>query len=154
MRDIKEVEGLTYSAISKRTQEIGIPIPAKTIERKLAPGGDSQDIMRETARAIEIAILGSAPYPCYLAFVEAQSGQANADGKDNTGEVQRLLHELEAVRTSYKEELESVRASYKAELETVRMEAQKKIEYLRAENEKKERTIERLENRIDKILDK
>ena len=100
--------------------------------------------MRETARAIEIAILGSAPYPCYLAFIEAQGGQTSAESKDQTGEVQRLLHELEMVRTSYKEELESVRASYKAELETVRSEAQQKIDYLRAENEKKDRIIDRL----------
>jgi hypothetical protein len=142
MRDIKEVEGLTYAAISKRTQEIGIPIPAKTVEKKLSPGGDGQDIMRETARALEIAILGSAPYPCYLAAIEANHGQVK-DTPDQSSEVQHLLREIELIHTAYKEELETVRA-----------EAQKKIDYLRAEIEKKEHTIDRLENRIDRILDK
>jgi molecular chaperone HtpG len=32
---MKEVEGLTYADISRRTQEIGIPIPSKTIEKKI-----------------------------------------------------------------------------------------------------------------------
>jgi peptidoglycan hydrolase CwlO-like protein len=51
-------------------------------------------------------------------------------------------------------EIELIHTAYKEELETVRGEAQKKIDYLRAEIEKKEHTIDRLENRIDRILDK
>lgn len=132
MRDMKEVEGLTYADISRRTQEIGVPIPSKTVEKKLAPGGDGQDIMRETARAIEIAILGSAPYPCYRAFLEANPHTVKPDA-DHTDEVQHLLREIEMIH-----------AAYRAELETVRAEAQKKIDYLRAENEKKDRLIDRL----------
>jgi hypothetical protein len=47
MRDMKDVEGLTYAEISDRTNP---KIPARTIEKKLSPGGDGQDMMRETAR--------------------------------------------------------------------------------------------------------
>lgn len=124
MRDMKEVEGLTYAEISKRTQEIGVPIPAKTIEKKLAPGGDGQDTMRETARAIELAILGVAPYPCYMAFLDAHPDSAKETLATNA-EILRLTQELE----------------------TLRAESQKKVDHLLAENERKNRII-------DKLLDK
>lgn len=116
MRDMKEVEGLTYAEISKRSN-----IPSKTIEKKLSPGGDGQDIMRETARAIEDAILGSAEHPCYLAFV--------ADTPIDKHSAANLQIELDRL---YKE------------LETVRSEAQAKIDFLRAENAKKDHIIEKL----------
>lgn len=132
MRDMKEVEGLTYAEISDRTNP---RIPARTIEKKMSPGGDGQDMMRETARAIEDAILGSTPHPCYLAFLES-----NPDlGQSRTvleAEISRLHRDIELLHQSYKAELESVRA-----------EAKLKIDYLRAENEKKDRVI-------DKLLDK
>lgn len=124
MRDMKEVEGLTYADISKRTQDLGVYIPAKTIEKKLAPGGDGQDIMRETARAIEMAILGSAPYPCYMAFMDAHPDSAKETMAINV-EIVRLTQELEALR----------------------VESRKKIDHLLAENERKNRII-------DKLLDK
>ena len=124
MRDMKEVEGLTYAEISRRTHEIGIPLPPKTIEKKLAPGGDGQDIMRETARAIEIAILGSAPYPCYATFQDARPDQEQLAMAANA-EVARLTAELNALQ----------------------QESRKKIDHLLAENERKNRII-------DKLLDK
>lgn len=124
MRDMKEVESLTYAEISRRTQEIGIPIPAKTIEKKLAPGGDGQDTMRETARAIELAILGSAPYPCYMAFMDA-----HPDGAKET-----MAVNAEIIRLT-------------KEIETLKAESQRKVDHLLAENERKNRII-------DKLLDK
>lgn len=127
MRDMKEIEGLTYAEISKRSN-----IPSKTIEKKLSPGGDGQDIMRETARAIEDAILGSAQHPCYLAFLEE-----NTDRRKNTDnaqvEIDKLLKEIEELKMSHKQELESVRS-----------ETQKKVDYLLAENQKKDKIIDRL----------
>ena len=129
MRDLKEVEGLTYAEISHRTQELGVPIPAKTIEKKLAPGGDGQDIMRETARAIEIAILGAAPSPCYRVFASATP----AVPTELEQEIERLHHEIDQIH-----------AAYRAELETVRTEAKQKVDYLRAECEKKDKLIDRL----------
>lgn len=142
MRDMKEVEGLTYAEISRRTAELGVPIPAKTIEKKLSPGGDGQDIMRETARAIELAILGPAPYPCYMAFLDDNPSKAQGT-PDAEAEILRLHKEIELLHQSYRDELA-----------TVRSDDQKKIEYLRAEIDKKDRAIERLETRIDKLLDK
>lgn len=124
MRDMKEVEGLTYTEIARRTQALGLPIPAKTIEKKLAPGGDGQDTMRETARAIELAVIGSAPYPCYMAFLDEHPDIAAKSISVNL-EIRRLNQELE----------------------TLRAESQKKIDHLLAENERKNRII-------DKLLDK
>lgn len=124
MRDMKDVESLTYAEISRRTQEIGVPIPAKTIEKKLSPGGDGQDIMRETARAIELAILGPAPYPCYMAFQDAQPEQAKHSMAADA-EIARLNNELAALRA----------------------ESQKKIDHLLAENERKNRIIDKLLDR-------
>lgn len=142
MRDMKDVETLTYAEISRRTVELGVPVPAKTIEKKLSPGGDGQDIMREIARAIELAILGSSPYPCYMAFLDDNPGKAQA-AQDSEAEIIRLHKEIELLHKSYQDELSAVRAD-----------DQKKIEYLRAENEKKDQIIERLDKRIDRLLDK
>ena len=124
MRDMKEVEELTYPEIAKRTQALGLPIPAKTIEKKLAPGGDGQDIMRETARAIELAILGSAPYPCYMAFFD--------EHPDAAGKSIAISAEI---------------ARLNAELETLRAESQRKVDHLLTENERKNRIIDKLLDR-------
>lgn len=121
MRDMKEVEGLTYAEISARTNP---PIAARTIEKKLSPGGDGQDIMRETARSIETAILGSIDHPCYLSSVLMQS--------DTTGAKAALEAEI---------------ARLTAEIATIKTEAQRKIDYLLAESQRKDRII-------DKLLDK
>lgn len=130
MRDMKSVEGLTYADIAARSG-----IPAKTIERKLSPGGDGQDIMRGIATAIESAILGSTPHPCYNAFLEANPGHGKIENELEV-EIARLHHEIELLHQSYREELATVRAD-----------DLKKIDYLRAENEKKDRIIERLLNK-------
>lgn len=127
MRDMKEIEGLTYAEISKRSN-----IPAKTIEKKLSPGGDGQDIMRETARAIEDAILGSAQHPCYVAFL--------AEMPDASRSVVDMQLEITRLRTK----IAQLQDEHKAELERERSESQKKVDYLRAENEKKDRIIDRL----------
>lgn len=139
MRDMKEVEGLTYAAISTRTQELGVPIPAKTIEKKLSPGGDGQDIMRETARAIELAILGPAPYPCYKAFLDANPGKA-PETTDFEAEITRLHHDIELLNQSYREELETVRAESKAKVDHLL----KQIDYLRSVNDSNMKIIAKL----------
>lgn len=116
MRDMKEAEGLTYAEISERTEP---RIPARTIERKLAPNGDGQDIMREVARAIEGAILGSTPYPCLLSVMGA-----------------------DALKSAAAQETEI--AKLREALETLKAESQRKIDYLMKENERKDRIIDRL----------
>ena len=127
MRDMKEAEGLTYAEISAKTNPT---IPARTIERKLSPGGDGQDIMRETARAIEEAILGLTPHPCYLSFLAEASGAVEA-------------------KNSLEEEI----VRLQAELIAVKEEAQKKIDYLLADNKKKDTIIEKLLDRQEQLFD-
>lgn len=95
MRDMKIANGLTNSDVAERSG-----VSTKTVEKIMALSC-TQDIMRETARLIEDAIIGSSnQYPCYLAFEDMNTGGS------------ALLE------------------NYKAELKTVREEAQRKIDYL------------------------
>ena len=129
MRAAKDYEGLTYAEISART----VPqIPARTIEKKLAPGGDGQDLMRETRRAIETAILGPVLSRCYRSFMDSLPAGTKSSA------------DLEAEMTMLRKNIEMIHASYQKELEIVRAEAQTKIDYLLTENEKKDRIITRL----------
>lgn len=114
MRAVKDYEGYTYAEISERTNP---PIAPRTVEKKLAPGGDGQDLMRDTARAIENAILGCAPFPCYLDLLESVSNINNLQV-----EIARLTNELSSLR----------------------IESQKKIDHLLSENERKNRIIDKL----------
>lgn len=131
MRDMKEVEGLTYAEISKRSG-----LPSKTIEKKLSPGGDGQDIMRETARLIEAAIIGSSnQYPCYMAFME--------NVPDNT----KAIMSTEAEMAELRKNIAHIHEAYNKEMDTIRAEAQKKIDYLLKD-------IARKDAIIDKLLDR
>lgn len=133
MRDMKEVNGLTNADIAEKA---GVSI--KTIERIMAINCE-QDIMRETARRIENAIIGSSnQFPCYHTFEETAT--ANND--------------MKAI-------IDNIHASYAAERNIIREEAQKRIDemreqverlriqidYLRLENDRKARVI-------DKFLEK
>ena len=63
MRDVKEVKHRTNAAIAAAAE-----VSIKTIERIMAISID-QDIRRETARRIEIAVIGTSnQYPCYLDY--------------------------------------------------------------------------------------
>lgn len=82
--------------------------------------------MRDTARRIEKAIIGSASqYPCYLAFEE--------EHLPNDQKLNDALRELERAlddNRDYRDALDRIHDSYKAEMETIRAEAQKKIDFL------------------------
>lgn len=123
MRDMKKVNGLTNAYIA---EESGVSI--KTIERIMAQSSD-QDIMRETARRIENAIIGSSNrFPCILAFEESVP--------DNTQQLSTALAELEKAledNKDYRAALDNIHASYDAEMKTIREEAQRKIDYLMEE---------------------
>lgn len=80
MRDVKEVKHLTNAHIAA-TADVSI----KTIERIMAINCE-QDIMRATARRIEIAVIGASDqYPCYLDY----------DDSTVTERINRLLAEIE-----------------------------------------------------------
>jgi len=151
MRDMKNVNGLTNAEVAARS---GVSI--KTIERLMALKCD-QDIMRETARLIEDAIIGSSnQYPCYLAFEESIP--------DNAHQLSVALTELEralADNTDYRTALDNIHASYTAEMQLIREEAQRKIDYLlseveqaRTEAEHWRHENERKGNLIDKYMEK
>ena len=63
MRDVKEAKHLTNAHIATDAD-----VSIKTIERIMAISID-QDIRRETARRIELAVIGASnQYPCYLDY--------------------------------------------------------------------------------------
>lgn len=119
MRDMKEVNGVTNAYISEKSG-----LSEKTIERALSMS-NMQDIMRDTARLIENAIIGStSQYPCHLAFEEEH--RPNNNMNDAMRELERAL----ADNKEYKDALDNIHTSYKAELDLVRAEAQRKIDFL------------------------
>ena len=122
MRVIKEANGLTNTEIAETT---GISV--KTIEKLLALTYE-QDIMRETARKIEEAIVGSATlFSCYLAFEE--------NLPDDVPKLKAAFQMLEGAKAKEGHLLE--------EIDRLR----KELEYFKTENDRKARII-------DKLLDK
>lgn len=151
MRDMKDANDLTNAYIAEKS---GVSV--KTIERLMALNVD-QDIMRETARRIEDAIIGSSnQYPCYLAFEE--------NIPDNTQQITVAMTELEralADNKDYRQALDNIHASYNAEMQLIRDEAQKKIDYLLKDIERLHADVEywRSENTrkgqlIDRYMEK
>jgi transcriptional regulator with XRE-family HTH domain len=146
MRDMKEVNGLTNAYIAEKS---GVSI--KTIERLMAQNIE-QDIMRETARRIEDAIIGSSnQYPCILAFEE--------NAPEDTKKLNDALRDLERAlddNKDYRAMLDKIQASYNAEMQFIREDAQKKIAFLVSQVEQLRRDNDNLwaeNNRKSKIVD-
>lgn len=147
MLDMKEARGLTNAYIAEKSE-----VSIKTVERLMALNSE-QDIMRETARRIENAVIGSSnQYPCYLAYEEQHSGSDQ--------QLSAALRDLEKAlsdNNGYRAALDNIHASYNMEMQTIREEAQKKIDYLikHIEELRKETEYLRIENdRKAKIIDK
>lgn len=158
MRDMKNANGLTNQDIADKT---GISI--RTIDRLMALNCEN-DIMRETARLIEDAIIGSSnQYPCYLAFQE-ESMPSESKLNDAMRELERVL----ADNQDYRAALDNIHTSYKAEMETIRTEAQKEIDYLKeqiarlqlekdylwAENNRKSKVVDMFLEKQNVLLEK
>lgn len=136
MRDMKEANKLTNSYIAEKS---GVSI--KTIERLMALNSE-QDIMRETARRIEDAIIGSSnQYPCYLAFEETLPNNSQ-QLTDATRELERVLADNEDYRVA----LDNIHASYNAEILLVRDDGQKRLD----ESQKR---LEEAQKMIDFLLE-
>ena len=144
MRDMKEVKGLTNAYIAEVS---GVSI--KTIERLMAQNCE-QDIMRETARRIEDAIIGSSnTYPCILAFEESMPKESDAKR-----DLERALADNRNIHAI----LDGIHASYNAEIQAIREEAKQKVDFLVSdvtrlqavvdhllmENDRKSRMIEKI----------
>lgn len=123
MRDMKELNGLTNAEISEKS---GVSI--RRIEKIMSLSCET-DIMRETARAIEDAIIGSSnQYPCHLAF-EAAAPDSEQKLTEATRELERAL----ADNQDYRVALDNIHASYNAEMQRLRDDAQKQVSFLLAE---------------------
>lgn len=80
MRDVKELAHLTNAYISKEAD-----VSIKTIERIMAINIE-QDIMRATARRIELVVIGPVgDHTCYLDY----------NGSTSAERINRLLAEIE-----------------------------------------------------------
>lgn len=146
MRAMKEANGLTNAEVAERS---GISI--KSIERIFSANYD-QDIMRDTARRIEDAIIGSSnQYPCYLAFEE--------NTPHDSHKLNEALLDLEralADNEDYRKALDGIHASYNAEMQIIRDDAQKKIDFLRAQIDRLQRDNDYLwaeNNRKSRVVD-
>jgi hypothetical protein len=143
MRDMKDVKGLTNAYISEVS---GVSI--KTIERLMAQNCE-QDIMRETARRIEDAIIGSSnTYPCILAFEESKPDEA---------QTLRDLERALAENRNFNAMLERIQASYDAEIKAIREEAKQKVDFLVKDVDRLQAVVEHLlteNDRKSRIVDK
>lgn len=144
MRALKEANKLTNAEIEKRS---GVSV--KTIEKIMALNCD-QDIMRDTARRIEEAILGASDqFPCYLDFSVPEAGEKlNAALTD----LERALHDNE----DYRNAIVNVQITHATELQAVRDEDNAKIADLRSQIDRAQRENDYLWaeiNRKSKIID-
>ena len=134
MRDMKDLNGLTNAEIAEKSG-----VSMKTIERLMALNSD-QDIMRETARRIEDAVIGSSnQYPCFLAFEEAMP-EDSKKLNDALRELERAL----ADNKDYRAALDNIHSSYNTEMQIIRDEAQRKVDYLLGQ-------VDRLRKEIDDL---
>lgn len=146
MRAMKEANHLTNQEIEKRS---GVSV--KTIEKIMALSCD-QDIMRDTARRIEEAIMGSSiQFPCYMEFA---SSVPEASEKLNKAliDLERALNDNE----DYRNAMNNVQVTHAAELQAIRDEYNTKIAQLRTQLERAQRDNDNLwveVNRKAKIID-
>ena len=157
MRDLKATNGLTNAYIAEKAE-----LSIKTVEKVLGPTPPDQDIMRDTARRIENAIIGAtSQYPCYLAFEEENMPDVQKYN-DAQLELKRLLQDnqeyravQENIHASYKEEMDAIRASYRAEIDAVRADAQKNEDYLKnqliKEEQEAQKKIDSLNEQIARL---
>ena len=157
MRAIKEKTGITNREIEKQS---GVSV--KTIEKIMAINCD-HDIMRDTARLIENAIIGSATsYPCYLAFeenvpeVSQRVSGALADLERSLGEQHTAV--VDNLRNTHAAEMLAIKAKHTAEINSIKEAEAVKVQYLKelverlqrekdnlwAENVRKSRIIDQL----------
>lgn len=127
MRDMKDINDLTYAEIAEKSG-----LSERTVQNKLSEKND-EDVMRETARLIENAIIGSSnQYPCYLAFQDSLPKEA------------RTVHEVEGEMAELRKNISMIHDSYNLELNKVRQEAQAKIDFLKEQIAFKDGVIKKL----------
>lgn len=159
LRAMKEANGLTNKEIEQRSK-----VSLKTIEKVMALNID-QDIMRDTARRLEDAILGtSTGYPCYLAFEEnvpEVSQKLNAALR----EMERTLADsdedhrkaLDNIHSAHTAEIQAIKANHSLEIQAIREEEARKLQYMQVLVERLQREKDNLwaeVNRKSRIIDR
>lgn len=155
MRDMKDLNDMTNADVAEKS---GVSV--KRVEQLMA-GNSKNDIMRETARLIEDAIIGSSnQYPCYLAFEETLPADNSQQLAAAMKELERVLADnedykdaLDDIHTSYKAELQAIREDAEKEKQAIREEAQRKIDYLLTEIDYLRRENERKSKIVDKYIE-
>ena len=160
LRAMKEANDLTNKEIEQKSK-----VSLKTIEKIMALNTE-QDIMRDTARKLENAIIGdSTQYPCYLAF-EENVPEMSPRLSEAIRELERTLANsdedhrkaIDNIHASHTAEVQAIKAKHIQEMQAVKDEDAVKIQYLQTlverlqrendnlwtENTRKSRIIDRL----------
>ena len=104
MRDVKEVAHLTNADIAK-----GADISVKTIERIMAINID-QDIMRATARRIELAVIG--PVGKHICEIDYDDNATAEKISSLLAEKEALELRLEKIDELHRADVRAIRAEY------------------------------------------
>ena len=157
MRDIKEVDGLTFEEIAARTNG---QMSVASLQGALAPG-TTRDLNRETARIIENAIFGmDVAHPCPFEFLD----NMDADGK-RVMEVEEELSQLrsnigkthefqEKVINSIREDAEKRFYELKDKYEREVAYLKSQVEALQVDNNRLREQMDRKDDYIDRLAKK
>ena len=153
MRDMKELHGLTIDQIARASD-----VSDKTIARLMKVAtmtaedfakADIPDLLRDTARRIENAIIGSSnKYPCYL-----DSEEETTQSELRLNEALRDLERAVTDNQDYRSALEGIHTSYNAEMQAIRDDARRKIDYLLSELNRVRQNNDRLCKELDNLWD-
>ena len=149
IRAVKEKAGYTNIEVAE-----GARVSLSTVESIMSLSREN-DILRDTARAIENFVLGvGTGYPCYLAFEE--------NIPDVSQRVSNAMHDLERqldaehlealdnLRNSHSAEMLAIKAAHAAEIDAIKAEAATKVQYLLSHLERIEQEHDHLWNELER----
>ena len=149
IRAVKEKAGYTNTEVAE-----GARVSLSTVESIMSLSREN-DILRDTARAIENFVLGvGTGYPCYLAFEE--------NIPDVSQRVSNAMHDLERqldaehlealdnLRNSHSAEMLAIKAAHAAEIDAIKAEAATKVQYLLSHLERIEQEHDHLWNELER----
>lgn len=149
IRAVKEKAGYTNTEVAE-----GAKVSLSTVESIMSLSREN-DILRDTARAIENFVLGvGTGYPCYLAFEE--------NIPDVSQRVSNAMHDLERqldaehlealdnLRNSHSAEMLAIKAAHAAEIDAIKAEAATKAQYLLSHLERIEQEHDHLWNELER----
>lgn len=103
MRDVKDIAHLTNAYIAEKAE-----VSVKTIERIMAINIE-QDIMRATARRIELVVIGPAGrHICELDYNDAPAAKLASVEAENAA----MRSQLSTIDAQHREDIRAIRAEY------------------------------------------